>query len=91
MSVDWDDIGYVISSEYRTAVLERLAESPSTPSQIASDHGVAVTHVSRALNQLRERSLVVLLVPEDRKKGRVYTLSDRGSEVWQQTKKNNLL
>lgn len=91
MSEDWDDIGFVISSEYRTAVLERLAESPSTPSQIASDCGVAVTHISRALKQLRNRSMVILLVPEERKKGRVYTLSDKGTEIWEQTREHNLI
>lgn len=91
MSEDWDDIGFVISSEYRTVVLERLAKSPSTPSQIASDCGVAVTHISRALKQLRNRSMVVLLVPEERKKGRVYTLSDKGTDIWEQTRKHNLI
>lgn len=91
MNENWDDIGFVISSEYRTAVLERLAESPSTPSQIASDCDVAVTHISRALKQLRSRSMVVLLVPEERKKGRVYTLSDKGTDIWEQTRKNNLI
>lgn len=90
MSVDWDDIGFVISSSYRTAVIERLAESPSTPSQISSDKDIAVAHVSRALNQLRERSMVDLLVPEDRKKGRVYRLSEKGAALWEQTEEHNL-
>ncbi len=91
MTVDWDDIGFVISSSYRTEVLRRLAESPSTPSQIGSDQDIAVAHVSRALQQLRDREMVDLLVPEDRKKGRVYRMTDKGESVWEQTKKHNLV
>lgn len=90
MTVEWDDIGFVISSGYRTAVLRRLAESPSTPSQIGADLDIAVAHVSRALQQLRERSMVDLLVPEDRRKGRVYRLSEKGELVWEQAQEHNL-
>lgn len=90
MTVEWDDIGFVISSAYRTAVLRRLADSPSTPSQIGADQDIAVAHVSRALQQLRDRSMVDLLVPEDRRKGRVYRLSEKGEVVWEQTKEHNL-
>jgi DNA-binding MarR family transcriptional regulator len=82
MSEDWDLIGYVISSQYRVAVLGRLAESPATPSRIADDTDIAVTHVSRALGGFRERDLVELLVPEERKKGRVYGITDQGQEIW---------
>lgn len=91
MTAEWDDVGYVISSTYRTAVLRRLAEGPSTPSQIGTDEDIAVAHASRALQQLRDRSMVDLLVPEDRRKGRVYRLSEKGEEVWDQTKKHNLV
>ncbi|WP_416841724.1 ArsR family transcriptional regulator [Haloferax sp. DFSO52] len=80
--VKWDDIGFVISSRYRVDVLERLDESPATPTQIASDSKQPVAHVSRALQELRERSLVELLVPEDRKKGRVYGITDDAEGLW---------
>jgi DNA-binding transcriptional ArsR family regulator len=79
---DWDVVGHVISSRHRTLVLGRLADSPATPTQIASDVDIASTHVSRALNSLRDRGLVELLVPEDRRKGRVYGITTRGSETW---------
>lgn len=87
---DWDEISYVISSSYRVAVLERLSEGPSTPSQVASETGISISHVSRALGGLRDRSLVELLVSEDRKKGRVYGITDRGVEVWQTIEEENL-
>lgn len=88
---DWDDISYVISSGYRVAVLERLASGPATPSQIATDTDHAIAHVSRALQGLRERSLVELLVSEERKKGRVYGITDAGAGVWEKMESENLV
>lgn len=82
MSVDWDDISFVISSRYRVASLRRLADGPATPSQIAADEDVGIAHVSRALQALRDRELVELLVSDHRKKGRVYGLTDTGEATW---------
>ena len=91
MSDDWDEVSFVISSRYRVTVIKRLAVGPSTPSQIASDADVGIAHVSRALQRLRERSLVDLLVSEDRKKGRVYGLTDRGRTVWETIEAENMV
>ena len=84
MAEDWDMISFVIRSQYRVAVLERLAEGPATPSRIAADKDIAIAHVSRALGGLREgeRDMVELLVSEEQKKGRVYGITDRGERVW---------
>ena len=90
MSDDWDDVSFVISSQYRVMVLQRLSTGPATPSQIASDADVGIAHISRALQRLRERSLVELLVSEDRKKGRVYGLTERGSAVWDTIEAENM-
>lgn len=91
MSDDWEAIGYVISSRYRVAVLRRLAESPATPSQIAKDADLAITHISRSLSELREKSVVELLVPEERTKGRVYGVTDKGERIWQEIQSQNLV
>lgn len=88
---DWDDISFVISSGYRVAVMERLTSGPATPSQIATDTGYAIAHVSRALQGLREQCLVELLVSEDRKKGRVYGVTEPGRCVWNKMKSENLV
>lgn len=88
---EWDDISFVISSQYRVSVLERLATGPATPSQIAADTDHAITHVSRALQGLRDRALVDLLVSEERKKGRVYGITEEGEEVWEKMKAENLV
>lgn len=90
MSTEWDEISYVISSRYRVIALKNLAVGPATPSQIASDADVGIAHVSRALQDLRERELVDLLVSDDRKKGRVYGLTEKGREVWETIEAENL-
>lgn len=91
MTDEWDEIGFVISSRYRVAVLKRLADGPATPSQLATDSGLAIAHISRALRGLRDRGLVELLVSEDRKKGRVYGVTGKGEEIWGQIQAKNLI
>jgi predicted transcriptional regulator len=91
MSPDWDDVSFVISSRYRTAVLKRLAVGPATPSQIATDADVGISHISRALQRLRDCGLVELLVSDDRKKGRVYGLTEYGNSVWEKIEAENMV
>lgn len=91
MNEEWDEIGFVISSRYRVAVLQRLAEGPATPSQLATDSDLAIAHISRALRGLREKDMVELLVPEDRKKGRVYGVTEKGEQIWEQIQAKNLI
>lgn len=90
MSPDWEAIGYVVSSRYRVEVLARLTDSPAPPSTIAADTDCDISHVSRALQDLREQELVELLVPESRKKGRIYGITDEGSEIWTTIESQNL-
>jgi DNA-binding MarR family transcriptional regulator len=90
MSADWDEVSYVISSSYRVKTLHRLADSPATPSGIAEDTDCPIAHISRALQGLRERGLVDLLVSEDRQKGRVYGITDRGDTIWKTIEGQNL-
>lgn len=80
----WDAIGFVISSQYRLAVVRNLSEGPATPSRIADEEDYQISHISNALTALRNRSLVELLVPEERKKGRIYRLTESGERVWRQ-------
>lgn len=91
MKDEWDEIGFVISSQYRVTVLKHLAERPATPSKIASQSQNSIAHISRALGELREHSHVKLLVSEDRKKGRVYGATEKGKEIWNQIEVKNLV
>ncbi|SEP28546.1 hypothetical protein SAMN05216388_10647 [Halorientalis persicus] len=90
MSPDWDAVSFVISSQYRVAVLRRLADGPATPSRIASDSDKGIAHISRALQALTDRELTELLVSEDRRKGRVYGITETGSEVWTKIEREGL-
>lgn len=91
MSDKWDSIGFVISSQYRVVVLDRLADGPATPSGIAEDKDIEIAAVSHALASLRERELVELLVSEDRRKGRVYGITDSGERLWSEITAQGLL
>lgn len=79
---DWDEVSYIISSQYRVVVLGQLAQGPSTPSRLASNSENAISHISRALGELRRRSLIELLVSEQQKKGRVYGITEDGEKLW---------
>lgn len=81
--IDYDDVGFVASSHYRTEVLDELTNGPATPTAISDACGHRLTHSSRALCELRDRGLVELLVPDDTKKGRIYGVTDDGRAVLQ--------
>ncbi|WP_262177422.1 winged helix-turn-helix domain-containing protein [Haloarcula laminariae] len=90
MSDEWDDVSYVISSQYRVATLERLQTGPATPSLIATDTDLSIAHVSRALQELQEAELVTLLVSEERRKGRVYGATEQGTAVMETIHAQNM-
>lgn len=76
-----DALSLVIASRYRRVVVAALRDGPATPSTIADETDVDIAHVSRALQRLREADLATLLVDEERKKGRVYALTDGGEQL----------
>jgi DNA-binding MarR family transcriptional regulator len=83
MSNEGADAGYISSSKHRTAVVRRLYESPAIPKSIKEDTDRQYSRVSEALSDLQDEGIVELLSPEDRKKGRLYALTDRGEEAWE--------
>lgn len=91
MTDEWDAVSYVISSQYRVAALERLQTGPATPSLIASDTDLSIAHVSRALQELQKEGLVTLLVSEDRRKGRVYGVTEQGETVIETIQAENMV
>lgn len=90
MASQWDEIGFVLASTYRETVLGRLVAGPATPSQLATETNHSISHISRALSELREHDFVELLVSDDRKKGRVYGCTEQGSEIWETIEAENL-
>jgi len=77
---NWNSYGFALISKYRRIILRSLLESPKTPTQIANEHYCNVSHISRALRELKEKGLVKCLNPE-RRKGRVYALTDKGLRI----------
>ncbi len=77
---EWEVVSFVLSSDLRTRVLRGLRSSQSTPSQIAKQVDQPISHVSRALKELQERGLVVLLTPH-RTKARLYEITPEGKAV----------
>lgn len=78
---DWDRVGYVTASQYREIVLLELRERPQKPTDLATATDCDIANISRALTQLADEGVVDLLVSEDRKKGRIYGLTDAGERV----------
>lgn len=77
------DAGFISSSKHRVAVVRRLYDSPALPKQIKNDTSREYSRVSEALNSLEEQELVELLSPDERKKGRLYALTEQGEEAWE--------
>ena len=90
MTDDWDLLGFVISSKYRKIVIDELNNRPATPSQISERGDASIASVSHALSQLRDKDCVELLVDEDRRKGRVYGLTETGENVWEEVQEQHL-
>jgi len=82
-TTNWDAVGFVVASTYRQQTMRALDSQPQTPSQIAERTDEGISHISRALSDLQERGFVTLLVPEERKKGRIYGLTDEGRQLVQ--------
>ena len=83
--MDWKAYSFVVRGRIRRLVLLAL-DSPKIPAQIAREMGINSTHVSRALKEMEEKSLVRCLLPKA-DKGKVYKLTREGKEVAEQLRK----
>lgn len=77
---------YVLASKYRTKIILSLEIKPKTPSQIASETGSNLTHISRALRELTKKELTKCVTPK-KVKGRLYQLTSDGKEILKILKK----
>ena len=74
------EMSYVQISKYRTKVVKSLDGETKIPTQIAKDSDIRPNHISKVLSELKAHELVECINPEARK-GRLYRLTDKGSEV----------
>lgn len=57
-----------------------------TPSQLATAAGVSLSHISKALRDLRKEGLVECINPQERV-GKIYRRTKEGEEIVEQMKK----
>lgn len=77
----WDCVGALLASDPRLDALRHLEDGAAIPSDIGRAVESNQDQVSRALSDLREQGVVELLVSEDRRKGRLYGLTEKGEKV----------
>lgn len=75
-----DLLGYIKASTYRQKVLKSTYNNIKTPSEIESETGIRINHVSNIIIQLKEKELIECL-NDDAKKGRLYTTTDLGNTI----------
>lgn len=78
--MEWEDISFILRSPLRKAILHALQEEPMAPVQIARETGIGKSNVSTKLGELRDRDMVEVLNPDDRK-WRFYTLTTHGRKT----------
>jgi predicted transcriptional regulator len=71
---------FVSGSSVRSKLLEQLISGPKTPTELASMEGKHVSHVSRALAELKERGLVEQLSSASRE--RYYRATSQGMSIY---------
>ena len=86
-----DDASFVVRSPHRTTVLQRLAKGVAIPAQIRDDTELEYSRITESANTLRERGLIELLVSEDTKRGRLYSITERGERVLEFMDENGML
>lgn len=75
-----DKYGFVTSSSRRRSVVNGLHNDPGTPKEIANRTEISLSHVSNILSDLADEGIVLCVNP-DRKRGRVYRLTEVGDRV----------
>ena len=76
-SDDWRVIGTVYSSKIRKKILEILYSNPKTPKMLKSLTKYHMSHISRALLELKELGLILCKNPNSRK-GKFYDITEKG-------------
>jgi len=77
---DLDKYGFVASSQRRASIVKCLNNNPATPKELSKRSDINMSHVSNLLSDLRDEGIAVCVNP-DRKRGRVYRLTDQGERV----------
>lgn len=73
---------YIEKSKYRIQILKILEQGVKTPTEIAKECDIRLTHASGLLQMLKKKNIVECMNEEKTKtRGRLYRLTDIGIEV----------
>ena len=79
----------VIASRNKIGIIFVLYDKILTPKDIAEKLDIRINHVSNYLSELKKEKLIICL-NENRRKGRLYQLTELGKEIFKELKKNKL-
>ena len=71
---------YIKISSYREKALKSMKDGNKTPTQIANDAGIRLSHISKVLREFKDCGVAVCLNEEERK-NRIYQLTPLGHDV----------
>lgn len=71
---------YISISSYRLKSVKALMQGNKTPSQIAKESGIRISHISTVLKDLKDCGVAECINEQDRV-NRIYTLTDLGHEI----------
>ncbi|MFH1607978.1 MAG: ArsR family transcriptional regulator [archaeon] len=81
----WEDVSFIISSDYRKKVLSNL-ENQRMPFSISKKLNINKTHISRALKELEGKKMLLCLTPNSNK-GKLFVISEYGKKILEEIKK----
>ena len=88
MNMDWKKYSFVIRSKIRQDIVKAL-QSEKTPSDLKKELKKEDSNISRALRELQNEGIINCLTPKE-KKGKIYTLSKSGHDVYEKLKIDNV-
>ncbi|MGL6298339.1 MAG: winged helix-turn-helix domain-containing protein [Methanobacteriaceae archaeon] len=75
-----DQVSFIKASKHRANILLFIGDELKTPTEIAKNVDIGSKHISKYLNGLKDKDLVVCLNP-DAKKGRLYQLTPEAKQL----------
>ncbi len=71
---------YINISTYRIKAIKAMKTGNETPTQIANDSGIRLSHISKVLKELKDCGVAECINEKDRR-NRIYKLTDLGQEI----------
>lgn len=85
-----ENVAYIKGSKHRRNLIKILNKNLLTPTEIGKALYLRPNHASNILADLRKKDLVYCATPSVHK-GRLYTLTEKGEEVYAYLKEFNLI